>query len=112
MRELGQIPVQYVHIGLDSDYVDKLRKIVRKGNLYFTTIDEDNSYIKAIYEAEEVKASYWVHIESQVLLGTTATEITYVSFATHGAEISRSTQTKCMIIADRLKGMSQSFGDK
>jgi hypothetical protein len=111
MREYGQAPKQYVHTGLDDDYVERLRIITRGGAICFRVVDAPDSLIKSIYEAEGVKASCWWHISTEKVPDTDAAVITYCSFSTHSnEEISEKTRTSCNLLVGRLKGLSEVFG--
>jgi hypothetical protein len=110
MRECGQEPRQYVHFELDADYVDRLRSIVGGSSLHFKVWELPPSFIRSVYEAEGVTASCWVHIDTAGVAGTSASVITYASFSTHShTEVSADTQTRCMILAGRLKGLAYAF---
>jgi len=112
MREYGQEPMQYVHVGLDSDYVERLRKMTGRGQLYFKVADIDGSeesMIKRIYDAEGVTASYWAHIESLVT-DNDSRAVSYISFSTHDEEgMDEATRTRCMLLSSRLKGIASAF---
>lgn len=111
IRAHGQEPMQYVHFELDADYVDRLRTLAGKGHMYFEITDDgdDNSRIKQVYKAEGVTASYWAHIETLVT-DQKSQAVAYISFSTHEGEgLDAATQTRCMIMAGRLKGIAANF---
>lgn len=110
MREEGQTPVQYQHFELDDDYVDRLRRMARHRHIWFTVSEIDDSFIKAVYDAEGVKSSAWYHIESRELPGTDSVSVSYVSFSstTHDV-LSENTLTQLMIVTGRLKGLAANF---
>lgn len=113
MREVGQVPRQYVHLELDNDYVDRLRTIVSSGSLCFRADDIPKSLVRQIYNAEGVTASFWSHIETHRDVKADSAVITYASFSTHTQkEISEATQTRCLILAGRLKGIAAAFGNQ
>jgi hypothetical protein len=110
MRETGQVPRQYVHFELDSDYIDRLRCIVGGSAMCFSVNDLPPSFIKDVYEAEGVSSSCWVHLDTSTVPRADAAVITYVSFSSHTAErIDDETRTRCMILAGRLKGIAHAF---
>ena len=109
LREVGQIPMQFIHTGLDDDYVARLSE-TKSGVHYFATKDAPPGLIKSIYEAEGVQASCWFHIDTKKGEGTDAAVITYCSFSTHTqGEVNGETQTRAALVADRLKGLSSLF---
>lgn len=102
MRRGSQEPVSYVHFELDSDYVDKLRSVMMNGSIYFNVNEIEDSYTKQIYNMENIKSSMWSLIsEEQVDVSSKA--ITYCSFASVKGPISKATQMKCKLIANRLE---------
>lgn len=110
MRDVGQEPRQYIHFELDPDYVDRLRQIVSRHSIAFTVAKIADSFIKRVYDGEGVRSSYWAHIASQSIPGRNAVAINYASFSSHSAdEISEDTQTRCMLIVNRLKGLAATF---
>ena len=113
MRELGQKIRQYIHFELDQDYVDRLREISGCGELYFVVdeINQNDSRIKQVYQAEGVLASYWAHIETLSRIDSPECKaVSYISFSTTThKEISEKTRTRCMIMAGRLKGIASNF---
>lgn len=110
MREVGYEPVQYIHTSLDSDYVHRLRDAIQSGNVYFVVSDLNDSLIKSIYEAEGVTASYWAHIQTEKAAKDGTVSMAYMSFSTQSNDgIDPVTQTKCLLIADRLRGLANSF---
>ena len=109
LRAGGQEPRQYIHFELDADYVGKLKHMIANNSLSFTVADIPESFIRSVYEAEGVKSSYWSHIESRKR-DNAGTSISYASFSSHTADaISPETQTRCMILTGRLKGLAANF---
>jgi len=104
IRQGNQKPVSYVHYELDDDYVQKLRHISKANRIYLEVDKMPDSGIKRIYDAENVKFSYWIHLKSEGIPGTESKSITYCSFATHsehGIEIDA--RTRCDVISSRMK---------
>jgi len=110
LRETDQAPIAYVHWELDQAYQEAIRNIMAGRPMYFVVGEMTDSEISRVYRAEGVTASYWVHLDSFNTLDNTGRAEVYCSFATHDPElISENTQTKCRIIANRLKGLAMSF---
>ena len=110
LREGEQEPLAYIHFELDADYVDKLRHIVRKGYLYLTVEELEESAIKKVYETENVTGSYWAHLDSLSLPDSQSRAITYCSFATHvEGGLTPAELTRCRIVASRLRGLALAF---
>jgi hypothetical protein len=109
-RQEGQMPMQYVHVGLDQDYVERLRRTVNDGILVFTVADIDDSLIRSVYENEGVKSSCWAFINSQKIQGTESVSLSYVSFSSHTHDVLESTTvTRCQLLTGRLKGLAANF---
>lgn len=109
VRQGDQTPVSYVHFELDKDYVQRLREISLSGLVHLRTADLAPCAIKAVYEAEGVTESVWVHIQSEKVEGSETVAHTYASFATKTGAIEETTVTKCSILAGRIKGVAHSF---
>ena len=109
IRSGGQEPISYVHFELDNDYVGRLNDIRFSQTAYYDTASMAESAIKKVYEAEGVTGSLWAMIERRS--GTRGAEaVTYCSFATHEeGGLTESDQTRCRIVAGRLKGISEAF---
>lgn len=113
MRADGQEPRQYVHFELDSDYIDRLRRIVAGSALTFSVSELPESYVRQVYEAEGVKSSYWAHLRTDKAADSDSRAITYVSFSSHSREVlTTATQTRCMLMVGRLKGLAANFHEK
>jgi hypothetical protein len=96
-------PVSYIHVGLDDDYVHRLRQMKASRSLLFKTADAPNSLIQRIYESEEVNESLWVYLSTGETLDETEGKlITYMSFATQGGSIDSRTRLLCELLAGRL----------
>lgn len=105
IRQGAQEPTSYVHVELDTDYVDKLMIVRQKGYYYFLVDELPDSLIKTIYLAERVTASFWYYIDYKQFAENT--RITYCSFATHNPKgFSTEEITKMRLIGDRLKGVT------
>lgn len=112
IRSSGQSPVPYLHIELDTDYVEKLRATAEESTSYYVIDKIPESMIKSFYKAEGVKASLWAIIGKIKGKGDTQA-VTYCSFATHDDSLlDEDTRTKCRIIVDRLKAMYSEFNEK
>ena len=109
-REGSQKPVSYIHVALDSDYIERLRRITSSGSIAFRVADIPDSLIKGIYESEEVKASAWFHIGTYDLEDTDTRMIAFCSFATHlDIEIPPDVLTRCRLIANRFQRIADSL---
>lgn len=108
IRDDGQMPVAYIHVELDDDYVERLHKTVRHGHIVFGVGEQpDGVLIKGIYTAEGVKHSAWFFVSKRELEGSDSAALTYCSFATHKDEpIDEGTLTRCKLIVSRLKGLA------
>lgn len=112
LRQGLQKPISYVHVTLDDDYIIKLHKTINNGSIYFSVDELQSSMIKEIYAAEGVKSSLWCFIGNREIAGHNGKAITYCSFSTHSdEEIPEEIQTRCKLIANRLRGLSLSFYD-
>lgn len=110
MRKGGQYPISYVHVELDSDYVDRVRQTVKKGVIYFETDPDEDTLIHRVYRAEGVTASIWCHLSSDSLFDARAVALSYCSFATHDpGGIPPDVQVRCRLIASRLRGVALSI---
>lgn len=108
-RQGNQKPVSYVHFELDQDYVERLKEMVHRGTIRFSTAEIPQGAIKSVYEAEGVTSSVWAHIETMNRTDGAAA-ITYCSFATHSEEfIPDDVVTRCRIFVGRLKGLAHAF---
>lgn len=109
VREKEQEPISYVHYELDNDYVAMLRELSLRNTVFYRVVDMPPCGIKSVYEAEGVTSSLWAHLDSRKLANSNAQAITYATFSTHKGEISHDVQTRCAVIAGRLKGVAGSF---
>lgn len=111
IREIDQTPMLYIHVELDTDYIDKLRSVVSSGYKRFQVNQlADTSLAARIYKREGVTDSLWAHLNSYSVPGTESKAIEYVSFATHHPEgFDDETLTACRLMVGRLKGLSMSF---
>jgi hypothetical protein len=111
IREVGQTPMLYIHVELDTDYIDKLRSVVSSGYKRFEVNKlSDDSLAASIYKREGVTDSLWAHLASYHVPGTESRAIEYVSFATHHPDgFDEETLTACRLMVGRLKGLSMSF---
>lgn len=106
-RSGNQEPFSYVSFELDDDYINRLSTVMRRKQHYFRVADEKPSRIKAVYDMEGVKASYWILIDKTQYADNTAA-ITYCSFSTHEPiDLDEPTKVRCQLIADKLAGMSR-----
>lgn len=113
IRDSAQEPVSYIHFELDDDYIIKLRELMKTQQIYIDTSNIDNSEIKSVYNVEGITAALWVHLSTYELVGTDSKAITYCSFATHSdARLDANTQTKCRMVASRLRGLAESFEER
>lgn len=109
IRQGAQKPISYVHLELDQDYVGRLRDMTLRRTCYYVVSQLPDSMLRSVYEAEGVTASMWAYIDEKD--GPNKSKaLTYCSFATHDpAGLTLQEQTRCMILAGRLKGISSSF---
>ncbi|MDP2346731.1 MAG: hypothetical protein Q8N34_03285 [Gammaproteobacteria bacterium] len=107
-RHGDQSHVAYVHVETDYDYVQRLTKAKVAGELVFRTDDIQNSLIKQIYMAEEIKSAAWFHLDSRALSGTKSRAVRYCSFATHqNVDLDNATLMHCRRIVSMIKGAMQ-----
>lgn len=101
----------YIHVELDEDYINRLRRMMAAGPVVFTTEGvEEAALIRGIYETEGVKEAMWAHIETLGIPGTLTKAITYCSFATSepgGLDVVA--RTRANLIVGRLKGLASGF---
>jgi hypothetical protein len=111
LRTDGQMPVAYVHFELDTDYVNRLREVTQKNNVYLVTKDlPPDSALAEVYRSEGVTASLVSHLASQQGPNPNAKAHTYCTFATHNeALMDENTRTRCKVLASRMKGFATSF---
>lgn len=95
-------PVSYIHVGLDDDYVERLRQIEKNNSILFNTDDAPESLIKQIYESEDVSESLWVFLSAAETTDKKGRLITYMSFSSQGGIIDRVTRVKCELLANRI----------
>lgn len=104
-RHGEQSHVAYVHVETDYDYVQRLLKAKIAGELVFKTADINNSLIKQVYMAEDVKSAVWHHLDSRALPNSKSRAVRYCSFATHqDVELDASTLFHCRRIVNMIKG--------
>jgi hypothetical protein len=107
-RADNQDVVTYIHVDLDEDYQERIRRMVAHKGLHFVVREIPDSIIKSVYMSEGVTSSYWAHLHSFDLEDSTSRAVVYCSFATHShKELDDSTMTKCLLIASRLRGIVQ-----
>ncbi len=114
MRSAGQTPIAYVHFELDTDYVSRLREVTAKNNVYLI-VDElpHDAVLSEIYRAEGITAAYISHLASYQGPTPSTKAHTYCSFATHSDDkMDEATRTRCKILANRMKGLANSFDEK
>jgi len=101
-----QGPINYVHFGLDNDYVERLRA-ARFGDMKYVVDDMPDSEIKRVYQSEKITEAIWAHIDREVLHESNSVGVTYCSYATHSEEgIDDDTMMKCKLISNRLRSLS------
>lgn len=109
IRQGKQEPIQYVHFELDEDYVERLKLIVNSGYATFKVNEMPPSFIKSVYETEEIKTSFWAYL-ARLRIDSEHQAITYCSFSSRSAnELSPDTITRCRILIGRLKGAALAF---
>lgn len=110
MRQGKQLPVSYVHIELDADYVSRLHEISARLTSYWLVDQMPDSEIKRIYQNEGVTAAMWALLDRRK--GPQNSQaVTYCSFATHDpGGISENDLTRCRILVGRIKGLANNFG--
>ena len=101
-----QKPVNYLHVELDADYIQRLRDIQDRGPQTYQTADmPPECLIRGIYEDEGVTSSMWMFLTKQshpnggVLL-------TYMSFASHTGPLSVSDQLQARLAANRIEPLT------
>lgn len=111
LRSDAEQMITYLHVELDQDYVERLRRITTAGPVIFTTADTDEAtLIRGIYETEGVAEAMWAHVETLTVPGTATKAVTYCSFATAEAGgIDLITRTRANLIVGRLKGLANGF---
>jgi hypothetical protein len=109
-REGAQKPVSYIHVALDEDYIERLRRITSGGSISFRVSDIPDSLIKGIYESEHVKSSAWFHIGTYDLESSDTRMIAFCSFATHeDVQIPEEVLVRCRLIANRFQRIADSL---
>ena len=113
IREANQQPYQYIHVELDEDYVDRIRRVVQKGQIRFNVEGiTPPSLIKEIYDNEGVTDAVWAHLGTykHTMPHSDAVVVEYVSFATHDeAGFDATCLTEINLIIGRIRGLSHSF---
>lgn len=105
-----QQPVSYIHVELDDDYIERLRRITSGGSISFRVADIPQSLVRGIYESEHVKASAWFHIGTYDLVDTRTRMIAFCSFATHeDVDIPKDVLVRCRLIANRFQRIADSL---
>lgn len=111
IRQGNQEPISYVHFQLDRDYIEKLKLIVDHGFATFVVDQMPQSFIRAVYETENIKSSLWAYL-ARLRIDEDHQAITYCSFSSKTAdELDPATITRCRILVGRLKGAAQAFHD-
>lgn len=111
LHEVERPMLSYIHVELDQDYVERLRKMTTGGPIVFKTdAVDDHALIRGIYENEGVTESMWAHVETLSVGHSTAKAITYCSFATsHPEGINQHARTRANLVVGRLKGLAHNF---
>lgn len=110
LRQGEQKPVSYVHFELDNDYKHRLNDMIESNKIYFEVEDLPDSAIRSVYKAEGVASAVWCHLDSSRPKDINGKSITYCSFASHDPHlIDEHTQTRCKIVADRMKSVIENF---
>lgn len=105
-----QKPVSYIHVALDDDYIERLRRITSQGSISFRVAEIPQSLTRGIYESEQVKASAWFHIGSYDIVDTQTRMIAFCSFATHeDVDIPQNVMVRCRLIANRFQRIADSL---
>lgn len=106
-RKGKQEPVQYQHIELDDDYVNRLNTLIAGSRVVFAVKDIPDSLIKKIYQNENVTHSAWFLVGKKPSgYSKDRMLLTYCSFATHsGIEVDPATLLKCELIVGKLRSM-------
>jgi hypothetical protein len=113
LRADAEQMISYIHVELDQDYVERLRRITTAGPVVFSTADVDqNALIRGIYETEGVAEAMWAHIETLSVPGTATKAVTYCSFATAiPGGLDAAARTRANLIIGRLKGLASGFSN-
>ncbi len=110
LRQGEQKPISYVHFELDNDYKHRLSDMIDSKKIYFEVKDLPDSAIRSVYLAEGVSSAVWCHLDSTKPKDVSGKAITYCSFASHDPHlIDENTQTRCKILADRMKAIIANF---
>jgi hypothetical protein len=97
-----QRPVNYIHVGLDDDYVARLINMKNNGSTLFKTEEAKDTLIGRIYDSEDITESLWCFLSAADTADHDGRLITYMSFATAGGKIDRKTRLSCELLAGRL----------
>lgn len=103
--------LSFIHVELDSHYIEQLRNVSMSGVLQFKTKDAPaGALLRGLGETEGVSEILWAHIETLTIPGTETKAITYCSFGTHDpAGIDPQGAARARIIIGQLKGMAHNF---
>jgi len=97
--------VSYVHVELDEDYVERLKRVKGGSNVEISVEDLPESLLKSVYKSENVKHALWFPIRERKLEDSESVGISYCTFASHTDEpISDEIKLHCKRISDSLRG--------
>lgn len=107
----GEKMVSFMHVELDSHYIEQLRNVSLSGVMQFKTKDApQGALFRGLGETEGIEESLWAHIETLTIPGTETKAITYCCFGTHDpAGIDAHGAARARIIIGQLKGMAHNF---
>lgn len=101
----------YVHFGIDSDYVSRLKEIRMHGYIKLSVKEIPNSILRSVYHTEGVLSSGWFFITEKVNLNGSV-GITYCSFSSHTCDvISDEVMERCAILVNQIRGALARAGD-
>ena len=107
IRSSDQTVTPYISYEMDSDYQGRLIATMRNKSHFIDVGEIVESDVKAIYDAEGVKQSFWCHIINLALSGSDSRAIVYCSFATHSDEdIGGALRLRCSLLSSRFKGLA------
>lgn len=97
--------VSYVHVELDEDYVERLKRVKRGTNVEISVDDLPESLLKSVYKSENVKHALWYPVRERKLEDSESVGISYCTFASHNDEpLTDEVKLHCKRISDQLRG--------
>lgn len=110
LRQAGQQTYSYVHFELDTDYVDKLRRIIDTGSIQFKVATLEDSAVKSIYKNEGITESFWSYLASHKGVDAESIVHTYCSFSTRDPDGLTETEiTRANMAIGRLRAIANQF---